>query len=133
MLVGPIAVIERTKTYDAPGGAHELLVSFTPPATPARQDFLMRVGDRTLTVLVREPAEAKELARKQSGATLVATEPIVAGRTSVTAAPFQSMLTSETATGSCVSSNGCTTSPMTLPPPSGATTNPPGLSAGSTR
>jgi hypothetical protein len=74
MMVGPIATIDRTKTYEGPGGAHDLLVSFTPPATPARQDYLVHVGDRTLTVLVRERADADALARTQPGASLVATD-----------------------------------------------------------
>ena len=74
LLVGPIAIIERTKSYEGAGGAHDLLVSFTPPATPARQDYLLRVGDRSLTVLVRERVDAEALARTQPGASLVATD-----------------------------------------------------------
>ena len=73
-MLGPIATVERTKTYEGPGGAHDLLVSFTPPATPARQDYLVRVGDRALTILVRERAEAEALARAQPGASLVTTD-----------------------------------------------------------
>ena len=73
-VVGPIASVDRTKSYETPGGAHELLVSFTPPATPARQDYVVHVGARALTVHVCERLDAQELARTLPQATLVATD-----------------------------------------------------------
>jgi len=51
--LGPIASIDRTKSYTLPAGAHDLAVSFTPAATPPRQDFVIHVGGRALTILVR--------------------------------------------------------------------------------
>jgi hypothetical protein len=71
-IVGPIVTMERTSAYVLPHG-QDVLVAFTPPGTPARQDLVMQVGARALTVHVREPAEAKALARATPGATLLAT------------------------------------------------------------
>jgi hypothetical protein len=72
-VIGPIATVERTKAYVVPDGAQELSVAFT-PAAALRQDFVMQVGPRALTVVVREPAEAKALARTMPHATLVTTD-----------------------------------------------------------
>ena len=73
-LVGPIANVDRTSAWVLPNQAQDLVVAFTPPPTPARQDFLIQVGTRSMTVAVREPAEAKELARTTPQATLVTTD-----------------------------------------------------------
>jgi hypothetical protein len=72
--LGPIASIDRTKSYALPAGAHDLAVSFTPAATPPRQDYVVQVGGRSLTILVRERLEAKELARTQPNAHVVPTD-----------------------------------------------------------
>ena len=72
--LGPIASIDRTKSYTVPAGALDLAVSFTPAATPPRQDYVVHVGGRPLTILVRERHEAQELARTQSNAHLVPTD-----------------------------------------------------------
>jgi hypothetical protein len=77
-VVGPIATVERTKRYAAPAATVDAFIAFTPPATPARQDWTVRLGSRTFAILVREPAEARALAREQTGASLVATD--AAGR-----------------------------------------------------
>jgi hypothetical protein len=67
-LVGPIATVVRSKRYAAAGTPIDALVTFTPPASPARQDHLVRVGGRTVSILVREPAEAQSLARSEPDA-----------------------------------------------------------------
>ena len=72
--LGPIASIDRTKSYTLPAGAHDLAVSFTPPATPPRQDYVLHVGGRALTILVRERAEAQDLARTQPNAHVMKTD-----------------------------------------------------------
>lgn len=72
--LGPIASVDRTKSYSVPAGAHDLAVSFTPAATPPRQDYVVHVGDRALTILVRERLEAKDLARTQPNAHVVPTD-----------------------------------------------------------
>jgi hypothetical protein len=72
--VGPIASIDRTKAYVLPAGAHDLAVSFTPAATPPRQDYVVHVGGRPITILVRERLEAQDLARTQPNAHVVSTD-----------------------------------------------------------
>jgi hypothetical protein len=72
--LGPIASIDRTKSYSVPAGAHDLAVSFTPAATPPRQDYVIHVGGRALTILVRERLEAQDLARTQPNAHVVRTD-----------------------------------------------------------
>jgi hypothetical protein len=72
--LGPIASIDRTKSYTVPAGAHDLAVSFTPAATPPRQDYVVHVGGRPITILVRERREAQDLARTQSNAHVVPTD-----------------------------------------------------------
>ena len=73
-VVGPIASIDRTKGFVVPEGAHDLLVAFTPAATPARQDYVVHAGARMLTILVREKLEAQDLARTMAKASLIATD-----------------------------------------------------------
>ena len=70
-LVGPIATIERTKVYTTPAATTDGFITFTPPHAPARQDYLVRLGRRTLAILVREPAEARALAGSEAHASLV--------------------------------------------------------------
>jgi hypothetical protein len=72
--VGPIASIDRTKSYTIPTGTLDLAVSFTPAATPPRQDYVVHVGGRAFTILVRERLEAQDLARTQPNAHLVPTD-----------------------------------------------------------
>ena len=72
--LGPIASIDRTKSYTVPAGTHDLAVSFTPAATPPRQDYVVQVGGRALTILVRERLEAQDLARTQPSAHVVPTD-----------------------------------------------------------
>jgi hypothetical protein len=72
--VGPIASIDRTKSYVLPATAQDVAVSFTPDATPTRQDYVVHVGGRPITILVRERLEAKELARTQPNAHVVPTD-----------------------------------------------------------
>ena len=88
MLVGPIATIERTKTYAAAGTASDGFVCFTPPGAPARQDYLVRLGRRTFAILVRDPVAARELVRTRPGATLV--DAAADGRILVPAGPIGS-------------------------------------------
>jgi hypothetical protein len=73
-MIGPIATIERAKTYTATNHALEVQVSFTPPAVPARQDYAVRVGERSILILVRERLDAQDLARTRPDATLVTTD-----------------------------------------------------------
>lgn len=70
-VVGPITTIERTKAYVTPHAHAEAFVSFTPPGAPARQDYLVRLPRRTFVILVRDPAEARDLAHTAPHATLL--------------------------------------------------------------
>ena len=64
--VGPIASIDRTKAHTVPAGAHDLAVSFTPAATPPRQDYVVHVGGRALTILVARASRKRRTSRARS-------------------------------------------------------------------
>jgi hypothetical protein len=83
--VGPIATIERTKVYSAPPAGTETFVSFTPPDTPGKQDWSVRVGNRALAILVRDRGEAEALTREQSGVSVISTD--VDGRAVIPVGP----------------------------------------------
>jgi len=68
-LVGPVASVERTKTYAAPDAAADGFVVFTPADAPVRQDYTLHVGGRTIAILVRETGEARRLAGDHAIAT----------------------------------------------------------------
>ncbi len=72
--VGPIATIERTKTYAVPRAGTEAFVSFTPPDTPGKQDWSVRVQNRAVAILIRDRDEADALAREQPGVSIIATD-----------------------------------------------------------
>lgn len=72
--VGPIATIERTKTYGVPRGGTEAFVSFTPPDTPGKQEWSVRIGNRVLAILVRDRDEADALVREQPHVSIIATD-----------------------------------------------------------
>ena len=71
--IGPIATIERTKVYAATAGV-EAFVSFTPPDSPAKQEWSVQVGNRPLTILVRDREEAQALASEQAGVSIISTD-----------------------------------------------------------
>jgi hypothetical protein len=73
-VVGPLATIERTKTYDIPHGGGEAFVTFTAPAAPVRQDLAVRIAGHRMSILVRERAEAEELVRRDPHASHVVTD-----------------------------------------------------------
>lgn len=56
-VVGPLVMLTRTKRYRPPPEGADGLVVFTPPATPARQDLLLRIAGRTIRVLIRATGE----------------------------------------------------------------------------
>lgn len=61
-LLGPIVDVERTTTYRPSPAPAEAFVFFTPAATPARQDWVIRVADRSLTVRIRDRVDAEAVA-----------------------------------------------------------------------
>jgi hypothetical protein len=82
--VGPIATIERTKVYAATVGI-EAFISFTPPDSPGKQDWSVRVGNRPFAILVRDRDEAQALAREQPGVSIISTD--AAGRAAIPVGP----------------------------------------------
>jgi hypothetical protein len=84
--VGPIATIERTKIYTTPQTGTEAFVSFTPPDSPGKQDWTVRVGSRALAILVRDRDEAEALAREQTGVSIIATD--ADGRAAIPVGPM---------------------------------------------
>jgi hypothetical protein len=68
-VVGPVASVERRKTYAAPDTAADGFVAFTPANAPVRQDYTLRIDGHTVTVLVREPAEARRIGGERAIAT----------------------------------------------------------------
>jgi hypothetical protein len=71
-VVGPLATLERAKSYRTGDGALDAWVAFTPPAAPARQDHVVRIDGRILTILVRDRREAAALAAEQPGTAVIA-------------------------------------------------------------
>ena len=59
-VVGPLVSVTRSNRYAAPPSGDETFVAFTPPPSPAQQDFAIRAGSRVARVLVREPDEAHD-------------------------------------------------------------------------
>jgi hypothetical protein len=70
-VVGPLATIERTKSYASAPVASDAFVTFTAPAAPARQDLVVRAGGHRMSILVRDRQEAESLARDDAHAKLV--------------------------------------------------------------
>jgi hypothetical protein len=73
-VVGPLATIERTKTYAADAVATDAFVAFTAPGAPSRQDLVVKVGGHRMAILVRDRTEAEALARADGRAKLVAAD-----------------------------------------------------------